>query len=237
MEAIRRSTENLTLQHQILDLRQEQKGYLLPSFVRIPSDQLAQPYWEEMLQRTHTSKREYGLIVSYNGQKLLTSRIFAGLGEQHCYDSNNKYPPSFRPPFLPHGLKSLDPRIEDIALVHTHPTSDDINHLPTTVISEADILAYAQNSYNALVMIDKGGVHMLTGKDPFQIIDTRMAEKIVDDAFRLARSNSNTVFEVRGEIAKALQHFGIRYYFSSNKTPTEDGYLIFEDSSTSPILE
>ncbi len=236
MEAGRRSDENLSQQHLILDLRREQRGYLLPPFVRIPSDQLAQPYWEEMLQRTHTSGREYGLIVSSNGQKLLTTKIFAGLGEQYCFESNNKYPPSFRPPFLPHGLKSLDPRIKDLALVHTHPTPVDVNHIPTTVMSEADILAYAQNSYNALVMIDKGGVHMLTGKDPLQIIDERIAHKIVDDAFNIARSNSNTVVELRGEIAKALKHFGIRYYFSSDKTPTEDGYLIFEDSAASPIL-
>ncbi|GIW61747.1 MAG: hypothetical protein KatS3mg089_0599 [Patescibacteria group bacterium] len=189
-----------------------------------------------MLQQTHTSGREHGLMVSYDGQKLLTSRIFAGLGEQHCYGNNTKHPPSFRLPFLPHGFKSLDPRIRNLALIHTHPTSDDINHLPTTVISEADILAYAQNSYNALVMIDKGGVHMLTGKDPLQIIDARIAHKIVEDAFKIVRSNSNTVVQLREVIAKSLKHFGIRYYFSADKTPTEDGYLILEDSASSPIL-
>lgn len=91
MEVSRRSTENLNQQHQILDLHREQRGYLLPSFVRISSDQLAQIYWEEMLKRTQTSGREYGLIVSYDGQKLLTTKIFAGLGELHCYDSNTEH--------------------------------------------------------------------------------------------------------------------------------------------------
>lgn len=137
----------------------------------------------------------------------------------------------FRLPFLPHGFKSLDPCIKNLAPIHTHPISEDLGHLQTTVISAADILAYTQNAYNALVMIDKGGVHMLTGKDPLQILDARIVQKIVDYSFNTASSNSNTVAQVRGEIAKALHLFGIRYYFSSDKTPSEDGYIIFEDSA------
>ncbi len=236
MEEREQNTENFHHHPSLLDLRQENRGHLLPSSVRIPGDQLAQKYWEEMLKRTNTSGRECGLMVSYDGEMLLTTKIFDGLGERHNYDSNSKYPPSFRLPFLPHGLKSLDPRLKNIALIHTHPTPDEIDHLQTTVMSAADILAYVQNTYNALIMIDKGGVHMLTGKDPLQIIDEITADKIVDDAFSVARDNSNTIAEVRGEIAKALKKLGIRYYFSSYKTPTEDGYVIFEDSAASPIL-
>ena len=235
MSEIGDNVEHFHNQPQVLDLRTENRGSFLGVSIHVPSEMLGTNMWNEMVQKTQATGREFGVIVSSNGKSTLTSKIFEGLGERYNYDGNGKHPPSFSPPFLPHGLKSLSPRVRDIVLVHTHPIPAEIDHLPTTAMSATDILAYANSTYNALVMIDKGGVHMLTGRDPYRAIEDINAKKIVADAFKISKGNNNTIAEVRTEMAKLLLPFGIRYYFSPNKTPSGDGLILLNDSAQSNV--
>jgi hypothetical protein len=222
-------------QHQLLDLRKEQRGPFLGASIHVSSEMLGINMWDEMIQRTQTTGKEFGVIVSSNGKSTLTSKIFEGFGESYNYDEIGKHPPSFSPPFLPHGLKSLYPRVKDEVLVHTHPIPTEIDHLPTTAMSAEDILAYANSTYNAVVMIDKGGVHMLTGRGPYHEIEKLHVNTIISDAFKVSKSNTNTIAEVRIEIAKALVPYGIRYYFSPDMTPTDDGLILLSDSANQTL--
>lgn len=229
------SAEYVQNQPQVLDLRIEQRGFSLGNSIHVPSEMLGTNLWEEMIQKTQATGREFGTVVSAHDTNIHTSKIFEGLGESYDYDGNGKNSPSFSPPFLPHGLRSLHPRMKDLVLVHTHPIPNDVAHLPTTAMSATDIIAYANSTYNALVMIDKGGVHILTGRDPYREIGEADAHRIEAGALRVSEKNTNTIAEVRKEIAKKLVPFGIRYYFSPDKTPTTDGVISLDDSATEAI--
>jgi hypothetical protein len=229
------NVENPQSQIHTLDLRVENRGSFLGASIMVPGKMLGAALWGEMLQKTRETGREFGAIVSTNGNKIHTSKIFEGLGERFNYDGNGKQAPSFSPPFLPHGLRSLLPFMIDKVLVHTHPIPAEIGHLPTTVMSAADINAYVNSTYNALVMIDEGGVHILTGRDPYDSVDAINASQIVSDAFEVSKNNTNTIAEVRTKIAQGLVQFGVRYYFTPDKAGSEGGNILLYDCARQAI--
>ncbi len=217
-------------QPQILDLSLENRGAFLGASIYVPNEMIAASLWKEMIEKTQAADEEFGVIISSRRKEILTSRIFKGLGESKDYNGRVKSPASFTPPFLPHGLKSLSPFVKDLVLVHTHPIPTEISHLPTTVMSGADINVYVTGPYNALVMIDKGGVHMLTGRNPYRPTVEINESKIISEALEVTKNSTNKSAEFRAEIAKRLAPFGIKYYFSPDITYYADRPVLLNDS-------
>lgn len=210
---------------QIVDLTREQNGFGLNSEILVPKDQLGANKWPEIIRRTKETGNEHGIVISYNGRNLLTSNVSEGSKD------------NFIPPLLPHGIKSLLPRVKNIALIHSHNIPPSIEHLPTTYLSNGDIATHINNTYNATVMIDRGGVHVLLGRNPFLNPNQVNCAEIVNSAIKIAKSNSGLVAEVRKEIGKELSHIGTSYYYSPDLEPSANGFIHLTDVRKTELQE
>ncbi len=189
----------------LLDFEQS----ILPPEIIIPGAQIGAADWPGMISQTGKDGKERALVVSSNAGKLMTSRIFVGRAETKITPAN------IHPPFLPHGIKSLLPGLKDIAYVHTHPKPPELDHIQTTIFSEGDIRAYYDSLYPAMVMIDKGGVHILLrtfSADEERELPNYNLDKA---AFREAGKGNFTAIEVIQELSKIIYPYGLRYYYSS----------------------
>lgn len=210
---------------QRVDLTREQNGFGLNSEILVPKDQLGADKWPEMIKMTQETGNEYGIVISHDGKRILTSIVFEG----------SKI--NFIPPLLPHGIKSLLPKVKNIALIHSHAIPPAIEHLPTTTLSTGDITTHINNTYNATVMIDRGGVHVLLGKNPFLNPNQINCAEIVNNAIKKAQGNSGLVAEVRKEIGEELSHVGTSYYYSPNLEPPADGFVHLTDVRETELQE
>lgn len=206
-----------------------------PEEIVIPGIVLATHTWGELLERTHDTGLEHGVVVSRRKGRILTSNIFEGYNEEVDPDDNTKLVPRIVTPVFPHGIRSMLPGIEEMVAIHTHPERADTKHLSTTIFSAQDIDTYVRSKYDIAVMLDKGGVHVLTGKSRHTNPDAIDSHKIVADAFAKAKLNSRSMTEVRKEVAGALAAHGINYYFTPDNRSSQELVLltkIIKDSSS-----
>lgn len=215
----------------IIDLRLESSLLLLPPKIRVASSVLAAEKWPEMLHKTEETKKEYGIIISDNGKRLKISKIWEGLSERKEIETAKIINPSFPIPLLSHGIRSLDPRLTDIVLIHTHPMTPEIDHLPTTAMAEGDIDTYIHSRFKIFLALDRGGIHMLRGMRLKQNRDDINPLAICNKASETNEAHSNTVAEFREHVAKALEPFGIQYYFSPNITPLPNEFITFTNAA------
>lgn len=189
--------------------------------LNIDADIVAASKWQEMLGLTQNDGLERGLVISWNGKRLFVSKTV--IGEKG----------SFSPPTLPHGLRSLVPSTREIVHVHTHFMPPELDHVQTTPISDLDINSFAGLSYNAMVMIDRGGVHVLTRK-PYTLNkkgqNTNIYIDIVGNALKQAKANGNTAVNVIKEVARSLEPLGIKYYYSPNLVPSPENFITLKDA-------
>ena len=193
------------------------KEWGLGDTLNIEADIIAVDRWQEMLDSTQNDGLERGLVVSWNGKRLFTSGI--AVGEKG----------SFAPPTLPHGLRSLVPSTREIVYVHTHVMPPELDHVQTTPVSDLDINCFANISYNAMVMIDRGGVHMLTRK-PYTINKKGQSTNFASDTLKKAKANGNTVVDVLKDIARSLEPLGIKYYYSPSLVPFSGNFITLKDA-------
>lgn len=176
------------------------------------AEAVAFPFWQQMIDETQRDKRERGMAVSKIGNELLTSKIFIGQGERRDYDGNI-VSASFSFPFLSHGLRSLDPRIKDIVVIHTHPMPPDLDHLATTVFSDGDIRAFIEHAYNGLVSLDRGGAHLLVRTDSRSDYKELFEKNIVKEIMNNVIEKGGKVIDVIKQLSQELPKYGLWYYF------------------------
>jgi hypothetical protein len=187
--------------------------------LKVDNELLAAELWPEMLDLTQKDGIERGAVVSWDGKKLSTSKIITGSKG------------SFSPPFLPHGLRSLLPSTRDIVYVHTHHMSQEIDHVTTTIVSDEDINTFANLSGKAMVMIDRGGIHMLTRKPSILKPTGENKLTIVEEALRKAKAGGNTSMDVIREVAKSLESHGINYHFSPLPATPAEGPVTLKNAA------
>lgn len=189
-------------------------------FVTIDAQLVAAQKWQEMLGQTQNDGLERGVVVSGNGKKITTSGII--LGEKG----------SFIPPALPHGFRSLLPTTKGLVYIHTHYMPPEISHVQTTAVSDTDINSFVNLSGKAMVMIDRGGVHVLARKlHDFGSKKTTGQIKVVTQALQKAKSGGNTAIDVVREVARSLEPFGIKYYYSEKLTPSSENLITLKDAT------
>lgn len=210
---------------ELLDLSIEQTGRILPPRISVDGRHVALDEWEKLLRLTDETGKEHGLVVSTRGGKkgFLTSRITEGYEEEYEHEGKIIKVPAFRSPAFPHGLKSLLPGVKEIVEIHTHPIMPEDSHLTTTGFSDWDIEAYVNSSLHAYIMIDRGGVHMLTGRGRNINLEDIVARQISASAIKHALGSTKSMAEVRTEMARSLSGYGINYYFSPNNKPSQGG--------------
>lgn len=200
-------------------LRQYQE-WGLDETINIDIDLIAAQKWQEMLDLTQSDGKERSLVVSSDGKRLHTSKIFLGSRNTSGY------------PLLPHGLKSALPTTKDIVYIHTHYMPPELDHVKTTTVSDTDISNFLNLPGKAMVVIDRGGVHMLA-RQPYtaNLRKDKIPGNIAENALKQAKKSSNTAQETMTIIAQKLMSFGIRYYFSENKNPSSANQIRLTDVS------
>lgn len=188
--------------------------------INVDAELIASQKWHEMVDLTQKDELERGIVVSWNGKKISTSKVILGSKG------------SFSPPLLPHGLRSLLPTTHDLVYIHTHYMPQEINHVKTTTVSDKDINSFINLPCKAMVMIDKGGVHMLTRKPyNFNASESEEPINIVDEAIKKAKSGGNTAMDVIREVAISLEPLGIKYYYSESLITTSEGTVVLKDAT------
>lgn len=198
----------------------EKNPLYLGTKIEISAEQLAANKWLEMVGLTHAVGKERGVVTSSFSGKLITSKVFTGSEE------------SIIRPSLPHGLKSLWPFTKYIALVHTHPMPDTLNHLQTTLISDQDIRAFRESSFEVMVMVDRGGAHILLHTPMADLEKPLPKFSLSNAALDKTAKGENTSQEARKELANLLYPYGIRYYYSP-ALEAVNGHVQFTDVRTS----
>lgn len=203
----------------LIDLRQKFKENDPPEVIRIESNLVAQDLWPEMLEQTKKDGYERGVVVFKKGDKIIKSRIFEGRMTEDNAGSISE-------PFFVHGIRRpFLPRPKDIAFVHTHSMPPDMDHLKTTIISAKDINTFASSSYNVVVAIDRGGVHMLAKRNK-HVNEHIDGEIISNDAFTFAKKTDNSTDSVRKSMARKLRVNGYYYFYSPDLKSSPDGFWI-----------
>ncbi len=173
--------------------------------LRFSPEIIAQERWKEMVDATQQDGKERGLIIGLDRGKLIKSKIFIGTEQD------------ISSPALPYGLRTFSPFMNDIVNIHTHPMAENLK-IATTIFSDLDINKFLGSALKALIVLDSGGVHMLT-RSPYSshFTDSEQGDKpiaILNGAVKTARENTGLIAEARLEMAKKIKPLGISYYFS-----------------------
>lgn len=216
--------------HKIVDLSKKYVEVLDRTVLRVDSGIIAADKWQDMVVLTQQDGKERGVVVSKRNNKLSVSNIFEGTGEESDVNSpDRKSAASFTPPFLPHGVRSLFPGTRDIVVVHSHYMALESNHLRTTAFSDRDIHCFITSELNGLVMVDRGGVHLLinTGRSFRQ--EELMRKDIVKESVSKIKQRDGEVLDVIKDVANQLANYGLGYFYTPELTPDSRGYVEFHD--------
>jgi len=198
--------------------------------LRVDAQSIGVSFWHSMIDQTQKDTIERGFIVSIHKGNYHTSKIHKGSGAEAVFDGVEMRTRggSYSPPLLPHGLSSLNPSIVNITAVHSHALPNSLAHLPTTIISDADIQSFIPSKYHALCAVDRGGVHLLvrTRKQLFEIMPDR--NMIKNSIAEIAREDGG-IKDVIIKAAKYLQQFGLAYLYTSQLEADKDGTITFQE--------
>lgn len=232
IEAIRPAPQERAMpKPRLVDLRTESENLLLPPKIRIPAELLGADTWPELLRLTREQPAEYGIVVSERSGGLLTSKIFKGPDLEEDPITKKTIHPTISLPLVPHGPLSLLRPPKMLSFLHTHPVTKELNHLPTTVFSDADLNSFLHGKMKAFVMLDHGGVHILRGKQLELNISEINIGEIFDTAQTESEKGSKLVSEQMHVLGQELKDYGIQYYFSPETSPSDDGTVTFSDVS------
>lgn len=177
---------------------------------------IAADAWESLVAATQSDGIERGLVIAKRRDKIIRSKEIEGLGEQPSDEDPSKtIPASFPLPALPFGVKSLLPTIKELVVIHTHPMPPDLDHLRTTPISDRDIRAFTRTRYVAMVMLDRGGAHLLARTSSFFPDDERLlTSDIVDTATKEVIAESGGSMDVMTKVARRIANYGLGYFYT-----------------------
>lgn len=198
--------------------------------VFIDSKILGTEKWGQIIQETKIDSKERGMMVSIRGEKTYISDIFTGLSEKQDGGNNAE----IFTPLFPHGLKSLLPGMKDVLFVHSHPMPKELDHIQTTIFSDADIANFINCEDRASVMIDRGGAHILvrTGEtyNSRELVNKRIVENTQEETVR----KEGKIIDTIKAVSKELSQYGIGYLYTPNLTPDPKGYVEFFDPNKIP---
>lgn len=198
-----------------VDLTKKESFFLGPE-ISIPGEQLGADKWSELLDRTNQTGKEYGFCVWERGKKISIDKITEGLEGEWYPDLN----------ILARLFKT------NISIVHSHPKPAALDHVETTLVSMGDINSFINSSSKSLVMLDKGGVHLLIRQGLIFRDESTDVREEFKDVFR--GFSNKTSADVRKETAKILSRWGIKYFFSNTLTPSADGFVNLKDVLYTP---
>lgn len=216
--------EALTASTGVLSLSKEIRRSQLTSEIEVRGEDLGAGVWGEMIDRTEQKRKEHGLIV-WEGRRSKISDIaegFDAIEDPETGDVNK------------HGVDLPSSKFRwifqnQIAYVHTHLPEYEGTFPSKHRFSKEDIETYIKSGCRVFVMLDGKGVHMLIKSDERNRLD---ASEVAATAYGKVSRLTQTIDEVRKSIARSLAPYGIRYYFSPNTSPSQDGVVSLKDVRT-----
>ena len=201
------------------------RGKATPSIL-LSAETLAADTWDELVSATQTDYLERGLIVGrYTGKNtLIRSKIIKGYGQEAGEHPGEVLEAAFPIPMFPFGiLKGMLLRIKEEVVIHTHPMPPDVDHVRTSVISDKDIRSFTTSRYAGLVMLDKGGAHLLTRTRPQYLDWDTPAPDIVSSTMRRVIAEAGGSTDVMTGVAEKLARYGLSYYYTPELMQTGRG--------------
>ncbi len=198
--------------------------------LRVHSQSIGASQWKNLVDQTQADGVERGIVISTNKGSILTSRIYMGSGTEEIFDGAEmrKRGGSFTPPNLPHGIRSLNPSTKDIVVVHSHVMPPSSDHLPTTILSDEDILNFIHSKYHALCAIDRGGAHLLV-RTQKQLYDKTLDAHLVKGLIAENVKENGGIKDVIVRVSKRLQQFRLAYLYTSQLEPDSEGAITFQE--------
>ena len=196
----------------------------IPGFQReitVRADNIGASKWPEMLAATKEDGLERGINVFRTPitKKFYTGTIITGTKKDFKTGKNVPIQSSDI------GLKGF---ISDIvASVHTHPLTEEEAHLKTTVPSGSDVQTFFENAYSTMVILDRGGAHLLVRTRDTLNQETPPTDLIQKKINEVA-AKGGTVADVQKQLNSMLSQYGISYFYTENLTSAEDGTITFK---------
>ena len=188
--------------------------------ITVRGDNLGVNKWQEMVSATQTDGRERGLNVFYNP---LTKRFTPGnivTGGERNFKTGADTPVDTSDI----GLKGIFSNL--VASIHTHPLVEESAHLKTSVPSGNDIRAFLNHSYSAMVVIDKGGSHLIV-RTREKIDDELPSSDLVQRKIDEVAVKNGTVSDVQKQLNSMISQYGLEYFYTDCLVPAENGTITF----------
>lgn len=191
--------------------------------VSVPGAFLATEHWVDLVNTTEEDGREHGYVVGIDrqGEPVLSDRLegsSAILGE----DGREIEHASLSMPMFPFGTLRAR-QIKKAVLVHTHPMPTFEDHPRTRIFSDEDIGHFFGSDYLAMIMLDKGGAHLMAKKDRFSRNSWgQLHPKLVESTIINVSEGSRSMRDVLGRVAYQLSIHGVGYYYTPDLSQPND---------------
>lgn len=184
------------------------------NIVQIDAEAIAAASLAGLVELTQTDQTERGLVVGIKAGSFIRSQILEGRPAEIDDETGRFISGSWSPPILPFGIKGVLASIKKASVIHTHPMPPAIDHLRTTPISDKDIRAFLPSKYIAMVMADRGGIHMLARHRSTTILDYPPGASVVGDATEITINEGGGSIDVIRRVAHQLSLYGLTYLYT-----------------------
>lgn len=187
--------------------------------ILVATDVLATDLWHKLVSATQADYRERGLVVGRHIGKneLVRSKIIEGFGKEQG-ENPAEVEAAFQAPMLPFGARSMSPRVKRDVIIHTHPMPPEVDHVRTSIISDKDIHAFTNSKYNAMVMLDRGGAHLVARTRRSYSYDIEPKSDLVSSTMREVIAESGGSMDVMTRLASRLGQYGLAYFYTPELT-------------------
>jgi len=185
------------------------------SNVSMPSLFLGVKHWLDLVSATNNDGHEYGYSIGINreGSPVESERLE---GYPAITDGTGTVveKAGLMPPIYPFGFRRAR-QVKKATYIHTHPLPDTDNHPSTGTFSDRDIHYFVGSDYFAMIMLDRGGAHLLAKDERFtRDRAEQLNQKLVETTVYDVREGSKSMRDILKRVAYNLSIYGISYYYT-----------------------
>ena len=193
------------------------------SSILVAADVLATDIWQDLVEATQSDGIERGLAIARHTRtgKLTRSREYRWHYE---FDDEGEEPEaidnSCQMMLFPLGVvrSVLSPRLREDVYIHTHPIPPALDHLRTNPISDADLRAFFPSRYQAMVMLDRGGAHLVARTRQSDLYGSTPEPDLGSSTMREVIAESGGSMDVMNRLASRLGQYGLAYFYTPELT-------------------
>ncbi len=184
--------------------------------ILVAADVLATDQWQKLVNLTQADLLERGLVVGRHSSthQLVSSKTIKGYGQAQTNSYDRATEAALAVPILPFGIRSISPRIKASVAIHTHPMPPEVDHIQTSIISDKDIATFSRSRYKAMVMLDRGGAHLVARTCSGELYGSMPAPDLVSTTMREVIAESGISMDVMARLARRLGQYGLAYFYT-----------------------